>query len=239
MVTISEGIGVGLALAMGFLTSFHCVGMCGGFVVAYTTAHAKPKASALGLHAWYAVGKLVSYGAIGAAFGLLGRSIAISPGVRVAITVAAGLLLVAYGLTSLNVLPFHRYMGAHAPVRVLNLFSSLKGRYRHPLVLGLLSGLMLMCGPLQAMYVAAAGTGSVLQGTLLLLAFAAGTLPLLVGVGIATGFLSYRFTVRAVRISAVVVILLGALMINRGVAMSKGGATHCHSPETSAPISPE
>lgn len=239
MVTISEGIGFGLALAMGFLTSFHCVGMCGGFVVSYTTAHAKPKRHSFGLHTWYAAGKLVSYGAMGAAFGLLGQSIAISHGVRVAITVAAGLLLVTYGLTSLNVLPFHRYMGAHAPVRVLNFFSNLKSRYRHPLLLGLLSGLMLMCGPLQAMYVAAAGTGSVVQGAVLLLAFAAGTLPLLVGVGVATGFLSYRFTLRAVRVAAVIVILMGALMINRGVAMSRSGATHCHGPESSAPVAPE
>jgi sulfite exporter TauE/SafE len=89
------------------------------------------------------------------------------------------------------------------------------------------------------MYVAAAGTGSVVQGAILLLAFAAGTLPLLVGVGIATGFFSYRFTMRAVRVSAIIVILLGALMINRGVAMSRSWATHCHGPESSAPVEPE
>ena len=92
MVTISEGIGFGLALAMGFLTSFHCVGMCGGFVVSYTTAHAKPKRHSLGLHVWYALGKLASYGAIGAAFGLLGQSIAISPGVRLRSTACSRLV---------------------------------------------------------------------------------------------------------------------------------------------------
>jgi len=236
MMTISESVGFGLAFIMGILTSFHCVGMCGGFIVAYTTADAKPRRNTLGLHAWYAAGKLLSYGGIGAAFGLLGGSIAISPGVRVATTVVAGLVLIAYGLTSLGVLPFQRYMGARAPGRVLRFFANLRTRYRHPLVFGLFSGLMLMCGPLQAMYVAAAGTGSVVQGAAILLAFAAGTLPLLLGFGVATGFLSYRYTLRALQISAVVVILLGVLMINRGIAMSHGKGTCCHRPESPAEV---
>lgn len=239
MVTISEGIGFGLSFMMGVLTSFHCVGMCGGFIMAYTTADAEAKRNSFRPHAWYAFGKLVSYALVGAAFGLMGQSIAISPGVRIMITVVAGLLLVTYGLTSLGVLPFQRYMGARAPARVLTFFFNLRSRYRHPLILGLFSGLMLMCGPLQAMYVAAAGTSSMLHGAALLLAFAAGTLPLLLGLGVATGFLSYRFTLRAARISAVIVILLGALMINRGVAMSHGESTCCQRPESPAAVAPE
>jgi sulfite exporter TauE/SafE len=122
--------------------------MCGGFIVAYTatTPDAKPRRNSLGLHAWYAIGKLVSYAAIGAVFGLVGRSIAISPGVRVATAVVAGMFLIAYGFTSLGLLPLERYLGARAPVRLLRFFSNMKSRYRHPLTFGLFSGLMINRG---------------------------------------------------------------------------------------------
>jgi sulfite exporter TauE/SafE len=239
MVSINEGIGLGLALLMGLVTSAHCLGMCGGFVVAYTTAGERRRRNTLGLHAWYAVGKLVSYGVIGAAFGLLGQSIAISDEIRVGTAIAAGVLLIAYGLASLGVLPFRHLMGARVPTRVLRYFTNLRGRYRHPLLFGLSSGLLLMCGPLQAMYVAAAGTGSVARGAVLLLAFALGTLPLLTGFGLAAGLLSFRFTRRALQVSAVVVIILGAMMINRGVAISHGEATCCNRPQPPAPVVPE
>jgi len=229
---ISEGISFGLAFVAGFLTSAHCVGMCGGFIMAYTTAGTETQRKNPGRHAWYAIGKLISYGSIGAAFGFVGKSIAISTGVHVATAITAGILLIIYGLVSLKILPLQRVVAARTPRRVAKVLSDLKSRYSHPLVFGLLSGFMVICGPLQAMYVAAAGTGSVSQGAVLLLLFGAGTLPALVGFGMATGFLSYRFTVRALRVSGVVIILLGALMINRGVAVSSGKASCCRQHDT-------
>lgn len=239
MPTITEGIGLGLAFVVGLLTSFHCVGMCGGFIVAYTTADDGPRRNPLRLHAWYALGKFISYGAIGAGFGFLGHSISVSHGIRVGVTMAAGLVLVLYGLTSLGLLPLQRWMGARTPTRVLRFFTGLRSRYQHPMIFGLFSGVMVMCGPLQAIYVAAAGTGSALQGAVLLLAFAAGTLPLLMGFGMATGFLSMRFTRRALQVASVAVIVLGALMINRGVAMSQGKATCCQKHEPPALVVPK
>src|SRR5512134_498499 len=47
---------------------------------------------------------------------------------------------------------------------------------RSPLVIGLLNGLMLGCGPLQAMYIMAAGTGSAQEGATMLFFFGLGTL---------------------------------------------------------------
>lgn len=226
---ISESIGFGLAFVLGVLTSVHCVAMCGGFVMHYSTARAATQRRSWKLHAWYASGKLLSYGIIGAAFGLLGKSVAIAPGVRVATAIAAGVLLVVYGLISVGILPLQHLPAVRLPAGLLTRLSALKHRYNHPLLFGLFSGLMLVCGPLQAMYVAAAGTGSVIQGAVLLVLFGAGTLPMLAGVGVAAGFFSYRFSTRVLRVSGLVVILLGALMINRGVAMSRGDAG-CHDP---------
>ena len=46
-----------------------------------------------------------------------------------------------------------------------------KGFYKAPFMTGLLSGLFIACGPLQAMYLYATGTGSFFNGAISLFAF--------------------------------------------------------------------
>ena len=79
---ISKNMGYGLLFVVGLLTGFHCVAMCGGFVVSYTTKGAKEGKKPMQLHASYAIGKTISYTIIGAIFGLLGSIIAFTPAIR-------------------------------------------------------------------------------------------------------------------------------------------------------------
>jgi len=221
---IQEGMGYGLAFLTGLFMGAHCVGMCGGFVLAYVTRSATAGRPAWTSHAWYGAGKLVSYTVIGAAFGLAGAAVAFTPGVRAGVSIAAGLALVVYGLGTLGVLPLPRALAVRVPAFITRAASA--PRSRHPLIIGLLGGLMVACGPLGAMYMLAAGTGSPLEGALLLAAFGAGTLPALVGFGVATTFASRRIAHRVLRYSGLVVIVMGMLMVNRGIAMA-GGKSHC------------
>lgn len=233
-----ESITYGLALMTGLLMGAHCVGMCGGFVVAYVTRGAAGGKAPYTSHGLYAMGKLISYGSIGALFGLLGSAISVTPLARGIIMISAGVFLVAYGLNTLRVLPMPR-ITLRAPAFATRIAGRHRGPGGHPLVLGLLSGFFIACGPLHAMYVMAAGTGSPFEGGLLLLLFGAGTLPSLVGFGTLTSFVSGRMTARILRYSGAVVVLLGMLMINRGVALASskdGNASCCHRPE--APVDP-
>jgi sulfite exporter TauE/SafE len=232
---IQEGMGYGLAFVTGLFMGAHCVGMCGGFVLAYVTRAARDGRPAWNAHAWYGAGKLVSYTVIGAAFGMAGAAVSFTPAVRAGVSIAAGLALVVYGLGTLGLLPLPRAMAVRVPAFIGRLAS--RPGSRHPLSIGLLGGLMVACGPLGAMYVLAAGTGSPVEGALLLAAFGAGTLPALVGFGVATTFASRHLARRVLRYSGLVVIVMGMLMVNRGIALAQGRSHCCEGKSSSTPTS--
>ena len=84
--------------------------------------------------------------------------------------------------------------------------------------MGLLNGLM-PCGPLQTMQVYALGTGSFLAGALSMFLFSLGTVPLLLGFGAISAFLSARFNRRMLKASGVLVMALGLVMFTRGMSL--------------------
>ena len=179
---LNAGMSNAMLFSIGFLTGFHCIGMCGSFVVGYADQSLSAAKAALA-HLAYGVGKTASYSAIGAAFGLAGAAVTITPYMRGVAALAAGVFLLVYGLKMLDLIPALRRFTLRLPgaySRGVN--NSLKAQ-RNPLLIGLLSGLLLGCGPLQAMYVMAAGTGSPQEGAVLLFFFGLGTLVPLLGFG--------------------------------------------------------
>jgi copper chaperone CopZ len=94
---------------IGFLTGFHCIGMCGGFVVSYSTALSpRTPTRVAGAHLQYAFGKTTSYVLMGAGFGLLGSVVTITPEMRGGAALVAGIFVVIYGLRMLGVFSFLR-----------------------------------------------------------------------------------------------------------------------------------
>jgi sulfite exporter TauE/SafE len=82
---------------------------------------------------------------------------------------------------------------------------------------------MIICGPLQAMYVMAAGTGSPVEGALLMFFFGLGTLPVMLSFGWFATLISAGLTPKLVRFSGVIVLVLGILMVNRGLETAESG----------------
>jgi uncharacterized protein len=218
---ISPTMGYVLLFVVGLLTGFHCIAMCGGFVVSYTAKDAKEGRKPHGSHLLYAGGKLLSYTLVGAAFGLLGSIIAFTPTMRGIAGIIAGIFLIVFGLKMLNLIPSLRKLSVPTP-RFISRFVNKNSR-RGPLVIGLLNGLMIACGPLQAIYVMAAGTGSIMEGAKLLFVFGLGTLPVMLAFGYLTSVISSRWTGTIVKVSGAVVIVLGLFMINNGLALSGSG----------------
>ncbi len=219
---ISENMGLGLIFLVGLLTGFHCVAMCGGFVVGYTAKAAQEGKKTYKSHIMYGVGKTISYTIIGALFGLLGSIIAFTPKLRGTIAILAGLFLLLFGLRMLGVFGFMRKFGIKQPAFISRLI--MKVGDRGPLVIGLLNGLMIACGPLQAIYVLAAGTGSMLEGAKMLFVFGLGTLPVMLGFGYLASVISAKSTHNILRFSGVIVIILGLLMLNNGLVLTGSGA---------------
>ncbi|MDD5163086.1 MAG: sulfite exporter TauE/SafE family protein [Candidatus ainarchaeum sp.] len=206
---------------VGLLTGFHCIGMCGSFVLSYTAKarQENPKALNLSLHGQYALGKIISYSAIGGIFGLIGSVFVFSPAIRAAIAILAGAFLILFGLKMLNVHPVLRKLslpqGFFSRLRIGPLKKS-----SNPMLVGLANGLFIACGPLQAMYILAMTAGSFIGGAKILLAFAVGTLMPMLGFGVFASLISHTMQNKIVRLSGAIVLIMGLFMINNGLALS-------------------
>lgn len=218
---LSQNFSYGVLFVVGLLTGFHCIGMCGPFVVSYTAKDAQAGRKSHFSHLLYGGGKLLSYTVIGALFGLLGSFIAFTPTLRGAIGILAGIFLVFYGVKMLNLIPALRKVHFGLPNFI--------GKHVHsktnkgPFVIGLLNGLMIACGPLLAVYILAAGTGSAIEGAKLLFIFGVGTLPVMLGFGYFLSFLSGKATHNILKFSGALVIVLGLIMLNTGLALTGSG----------------
>jgi len=230
---------LGTVIVASLAGSLHCAGMCGGFVAFYAGGDAGSTRRRYLGHATYNAGRLVSYLALGAAAGLLGAAVDLAgsmAGVQRVAAVAAGLLIVVWGAYGLG-----QALGLHLPAPPVprmaravttRVWSSL-GR-RPPAVRGLLLGLfstMLPCGWLYAFALLAAGTGSAWQGMLVMAAFWAGTVPVMLGLGISLQFLSAPLRRRLPAATAAMLVLVGLLwLFGRSSLPGVAGHTHHHDP---------
>jgi uncharacterized protein len=187
------------ALAIGFLGSTHCIGMCGGIIGALNAGlppfHARSNLLKSIYNLLYNAGRIVSYCLAGAGMGLLAaQSAALAINVVLPVgELIAGAFLIALGfyiggwnsaiiwLERLGQF-FWKYIqpyGKHfMPVR-----SPL-----HAFGLGLVWG-WLPCGLVYSALALAMTTGSATDGAVVMLVFGLGTLPVLMVMGPAATFL--------------------------------------------------
>ena len=217
-----RNLGYGLILAIGLLSSFHCVGMCGGLVLTYTARQqaqdSKPGSSLLP-HLQYNVGRVISYTATGAILGGFGSFFSISPAFTGSVTLLAAAFMVLMGVSLLTEWKWLSKFGLHMPAFLGRFLygQSTSPNPRAPLVIGLLNGLM-PCGPLQAMQLYALASGSPSRGALSMAAYALGTVPMMFGLGSVLSFISHERTRQMLRVSGAIVIVLAVLMFSRGLA---------------------
>lgn len=211
-----------LLFLVGLLTGFHCIAMCGGFLVSYTTKNALKGHKSFLQHLVYGGSKTISYTIIGAIFGLIGSIFFFSPTLRGGIAIFAGIFMIFYSLSMIGFSYFRKFQ---FNPKFLTKIATKKysGAYFGPMMTGLLNGLFIACGPLQALYLYAAGTGSPIQGGLSLMAFGLGTLPVMLGFGKITNTISNKTTTRILKLSAIIVMILGLIMLNRGLALTGSG----------------
>jgi len=211
-----------LLFAAGLLTGFHCVSMCGGFVFSYTAKNALNGHKSFSQHLVYGGSKVVSYTIIGGIFGLIGGLFAFSIGLRGTVSILAGVFMIFYALSMLGLKFFRRFQfnPKFLTRATTKAGKSAKGPYLTPMVTGLLNGLFIACGPLQAMYLYAAGTGNFFTGATSLAVFGLGTLPIMLGFGGLATSMSHTTTKKILKVSAIIVLVLGLIMINRGLTLT-------------------
>ena len=206
----------------GLLTGFHCVSMCGGFIVSYTAKNALEGHKSFLQHVIYGGSKTISYTIIGGLFGLIGSFFVFSPTLRGGIAIFAGIFMIFYSFSMMGFGFFRRFQFNPKFLRNIS-GKKYSGVYFGPMMTGLLTGLFIACGPLQALYIYAAGTANPIQGGLSLMVFSLGTLPVLLGFGGLTNVISHKATKKILKVSAVIVLILGLIMLNRGLALTGSG----------------
>ena len=99
-----------IILSTAFLGSVgHCIGMCGGIVVAYSSSKIDQKdswAKQTIAHLSYNFGRVTTYAMLGAVFGLLGKAIAFTPTTKGVLFLLTGVLMILAGLSLLGNLKF-------------------------------------------------------------------------------------------------------------------------------------
>lgn len=218
---LADNASLGLVFLVGLLTSTHCIGMCGGILLAQTTdARGVTGRSKRGLIAStaYNGGRVVSYTAVGALCGALGAVITYTPNIKSMVFTVAGALVLLIGLRMAGILPGLRSAETELP-GACSLNARTRRRFAgRPLIIGLLTGVM-PCGALSAMWLCAMSSGSAARGALVMLVFSLGTVPLLFLFGALQSFLPRGWMKYIVKGSAVLVVTLGLSMLVKGIRL--------------------
>jgi uncharacterized protein len=228
-----SGIDLGTVFLVAFLGSIgHCIGMCGGFIMAYSAAKIGQdwsRAHQGTAHFLYNIGRVVSYMVIGAVFGLLGKVFAFSMTSKGILFVLIAVLMVLMGLSLMGKLKFITYIessGANSNL-FRRLFRALVSSKTLPsfFFLGMLNGFV-PCGFVYFFAAFAAATASPLWGAVVMLVFGLATVPILFTVGFFAGL------ARKMRFREVAVKVAGALVIFYGLFTGYKGYMLIEHPET-------
>ena len=220
--SINQNMGFAMLFIAGLITSIHCLSMCGGINLSQSVGYnsragRQDRFDQLKPSLLYNAGRVTSYTACGAAAGAVGSVFMPSGAAMGFIAIVAAVFMLLMGLNMLNVFPALRNIAPRMPRFISAKIDSGKTG-KGPLVVGLLNGFM-PCGPLQAAQIYALGTGSAVTGALSMFFFSMGTVPLMFAFGAVSTFLSGKFTRRMMTASAVLVMALGLVMLNRGLGL--------------------
>jgi len=208
------------ALLLGLISSLHCMGMCGPIAMMLPVDHENPAKKAAQI-LLYHLGRLTAYGSLGLLFGLLGKGFYLA-GLQQQASIIAGIVMITVVL--LPERQFAKYNFSKPVYRIISkIKTSLGSQFRKRsnkalFITGLLNG-FLPCGLVYAALFGAIAMQNAVFGTLYMLLYGVGTIPLMSAVVYASAFLKkpWRNTItKAVPYAAVVI---GMLFIVRGLGL--------------------
>ena len=219
-----ETINILSIITIAFLGSFgHCVGMCGGIVIAYSGSKIDKSCSKTYQsisHILYSLGRVTTYGLLGAIFGYLGGVVTFSNTANGVIWIVLGVIMLFMGLSLLGYIKFLTLI-EHTLTSSSWYQASFKNLIKQQslfsfFVLGMLNGL-LPCGFVYFFAITASSTASPLWGAFVMIIFGLSTIPALFSLGFFVGlFNQTSFRNIMMKLAAIFVILYGAWTIYNG-----------------------
>ena len=201
--TIDNSITYSMLICTGFLTSIHCISMCGAVnltSIINSNYNIKLKRPFL-----YNLGRILSYTLIGGLVGFLGNVININNNITGVIIILASLMMLLISLNMLGIIDFKTLKLIH-----------IKNKSHNAFLIGILNGFM-PCGPLQALEIYALGTGSFIKGAISMFLFGIGTFPLMFIFGASITLFKGKIRLLVNKIASVLILILSISMLNRGL----------------------
>ena len=224
-----ENIDVFFIVGAAFTASVgHCVGMCGGIVIAYSSTKIDQKKSWLNksiAHLAYNLGRVVTYTILGFVFGAIGSVSSFNPTTKGIMFVITGILMILAGLSLIGKLGFLNAIEFSVSNKTWfqKLFSKLMKTKSLAsfFSLGMLNGII-PCGLVYSFAIMAASTASPLLGASVMLIFGLSTIPTLFFLGTVTQFLQKGKTRKIMMwFSAFLVIAYGVFTLYKGYSFIK------------------
>lgn len=231
------------ALSLGFLGSFHCIGMCGPIALALPIGGRSGFLKVV-LILFYNAGRILTYSIFGLLFGIIGKGFFMA-GYQQALSITIGVILLIGIILPPNYLARYKLNA-----KVFSFFNYikqslgklfLKEKSGSLFLIGVLNGL-LPCGLVYMAVAGAIASGDPFSGALFMAFFGLGTLPMMfaipfVGQYVGTSVKSKIRKVIPVLVGMVAVVLilrglnLGIPYISPKIDKTTNTVAACHSPE--------
>lgn len=184
-----------ITLAVGFSLS-HCIGMCGGFVVACAVKLSqKDRTTRIILSLGYHLSRVLAYVILGLLFGLFGSAVIFSGVSKGLLIFFAGVVLI---ILAFGIFKRGKLLSCIENQKLSSLIIPLLGKFRQKnstisfLILGFLNGL-LPCGVVYYFLAMSLGSGSLVNGAIIMAIFGLSTIPVMMGSGWILSTLSTKF----------------------------------------------
>lgn len=220
--TADSKMSYGLLFLTGLFTSVHCIAMCGGINLSQSLGgkRAVIKYNSARILSYTLIGLVL--GSFGVFLGTAGKnidgSIMIPFSVQSVLKLVAGVFMILMGISLLGLFPFLRRITPHLPSALTRKIYSAHKKQHGAFLIGFLNGFM-PCGPLQAMWIVALVSGSPLSGTLSMLFFSLGTLPLMLGFSSIISIIGKKKAGIVMKAGAILVVVMGLSMVSQGYAL--------------------
>ncbi len=215
LVKVDSGSSLPVFLLLGLVAGFSsCAALVGGIVLSMSKQWGElyspddPLKKRLEPHLLFNAGRLVSFALLGALLAGIGGTLRLTPSFSALMVIAISIVMIVLGLQMLGVQSFRRFQFTmpKSVTRYVADETHFKGRYM-PLAMGALT-FFVPCGFTITAQSFALLSGNPLQGSLIMLAFALGTLPMLLVIG----FSSVKFLEKP-RLAATFLKVAGVLVL--------------------------
>lgn len=226
---VKEGMSLWFVFVIGLVAAVSsCMAVTGGLILGLSAKHnqAHPELSGAAKfkpYLYFNLGRLFGYAIFGLLVGALGSALSLSLKANGFFTVIASLIMITLGLNLLKLFPGLTRFLPRMPKWLGRKIHSFKdtgsGGHKGSFILGAFT-FFLPCGFTQALQLYVLSQGQALEGGIIMLVFALGTLPALLSISALASFVKSSWQRYFVKFAGILIIFLGVFNLTAGLSLT-------------------